>query len=74
MKSSASLCLLSLVLHSVLVAAHVVLLGIWAKGLEHRFVFGLEHQKIASFLITAITQTFGTVCIVFVRINAGFMR
>ncbi|KAJ7080307.1 hypothetical protein C8R44DRAFT_824305 [Mycena epipterygia] len=59
--SSAPLRLLSLILHSGLVAIHVVLIVIWSKDLEHRLVFSLEHQKIVSFLITAITQTFGTI-------------
>ncbi|KAJ6484075.1 hypothetical protein C8R45DRAFT_1000114 [Mycena sanguinolenta] len=59
--TSGLLCLLSLVLHSLLVVIHVILLGIWAKELEHRVTFSLANQKIVSFLITAISTTIGTV-------------
>ncbi|KAJ7104543.1 hypothetical protein C8R43DRAFT_228631 [Mycena crocata] len=59
--SSGSLRLLSLILHSALVAIHVVLIIIWSKELEHRLVFRLERQKTVSFFVTAITQTFGTI-------------
>ncbi|KAJ6507623.1 hypothetical protein DFH09DRAFT_1101011 [Mycena vulgaris] len=51
--------LLCLILHPTLVAIHLVLVGIWAKELEHRFTYPLEHQKIVTFLITAISTTFG---------------
>ncbi|KAJ6478460.1 hypothetical protein DFH09DRAFT_1341886 [Mycena vulgaris] len=53
--------LLSSILHPTLVAIHLVLVGIWAKELEHRLIFPLEHQKIVTFLITAISTTFGVV-------------
>lgn len=59
--SSPSLRIVSLILHSALVAIHLGLIGIWSKGLEHQLVFSLDNQGIISFLITAITQTFGTV-------------
>ncbi|KAJ7479499.1 hypothetical protein FB451DRAFT_1239109 [Mycena latifolia] len=59
--SSRTLRLASLILHVFLVAIHVVLIGIWATKLEHGLVFSLEHQQIVSFLITAITTTFGTI-------------
>ncbi|KAF7376974.1 hypothetical protein MSAN_00115200 [Mycena sanguinolenta] len=59
--TSGLFCFLSLVLHSLLVVIHVILLGIWAKGLEHRVTFSLANQKIVSFLITAISTTIGTV-------------
>ncbi|KAJ7795987.1 hypothetical protein B0H14DRAFT_2391119, partial [Mycena olivaceomarginata] len=52
---------LSLVLHSLLVGIHLVLLAIWAKGLEHRIVFSLDNQKIVNLLITGIANTFGTI-------------
>ncbi|KAJ7221113.1 hypothetical protein C8J57DRAFT_1393394 [Mycena rebaudengoi] len=56
-----SLSLLSVVLHSLIVVTHLILLGISVKGLEHRVTFSLEKQRIASFLITAISTTIGTV-------------
>ncbi|KAJ7674473.1 hypothetical protein B0H14DRAFT_3178118 [Mycena olivaceomarginata] len=59
--SSRTLHFLSLVLHSLLVGTHLVLLAIWARGLEHRITFSLDNQKIVNFLITAIANTFGTV-------------
>ncbi|KAJ7469780.1 hypothetical protein B0H11DRAFT_2043369 [Mycena galericulata] len=58
--TSGALSLASLILHSLLVAVHVILLGVWAKELEHRVTFSLKHQRIASFLITAISTTIGT--------------
>ncbi|KAJ7763030.1 hypothetical protein B0H16DRAFT_505164 [Mycena metata] len=61
LKSSTTLGLLSLVLHSALVALHLTLIGIWGASLEHRLVFSLDNQKTVSFLITAISQTFGTI-------------
>ncbi|KAF7368541.1 hypothetical protein MVEN_00177400 [Mycena venus] len=51
----------SLILHSALVVMHLALLGIWARGLEHRFTVTLENQKLASFLITATSTAFGTI-------------
>ncbi|KAJ7108130.1 hypothetical protein C8R44DRAFT_857713 [Mycena epipterygia] len=53
--------LLSLILHPTLVAIHLVLVVIWAKGLENRIIFSLENQKIVTFLITAISTTFGVI-------------
>ncbi|KAJ6606125.1 hypothetical protein DFH09DRAFT_1353339 [Mycena vulgaris] len=61
LKSSGTLRLLSLILHLALVAIHLVLIGVWAKRLEYHLTFSLENQKIVSFLITVITQTFGTI-------------
>ncbi|KAJ7108131.1 hypothetical protein C8R44DRAFT_803673 [Mycena epipterygia] len=61
LRSYRSLCLLSLILHPTLVVIHVVLAGIWATGLEHRITFALEHQRIVTLLITAISTTFGVV-------------
>ncbi|KAJ7681366.1 hypothetical protein B0H17DRAFT_1138519 [Mycena rosella] len=52
--------LLSFVLHTMLVMIHLILIGIWARALEHRLIFSLDHQKIISPLITGITTTFGT--------------
>ncbi|KAK7018990.1 hypothetical protein R3P38DRAFT_2979971 [Favolaschia claudopus] len=54
------LSLLSLALHSLLILVHVILLGVWSKRLEHRVTFSLKNQKTASFLITAISTTIGT--------------
>ncbi|KAJ7034235.1 hypothetical protein C8F04DRAFT_1183523 [Mycena alexandri] len=59
--SSNALRLLSLTLHSVLIAIHVALLLVWSRGLEHRIIFSLDHQKKVSFIITAVTTTFGTI-------------
>ncbi|KAF8212758.1 hypothetical protein K438DRAFT_1805046 [Mycena galopus ATCC 62051] len=59
--TSGVLPLVSLVLHSLLVVLHLVLLGIWAKGLENRVTFSLQNQKIVSFLITAISTAIGTI-------------
>ncbi|KAJ7721331.1 hypothetical protein B0H14DRAFT_3170330 [Mycena olivaceomarginata] len=51
----------SLILHSALVVIHLVLLGIWARGLEHRFTVALENEKVTSFLITATSTAFVTI-------------
>jgi hypothetical protein len=61
MKSGKSLRLLSLCFHSTLVVVHIALVPVWFRRLEHRVVFGLTYQTMVSFLITAVTQTFGTV-------------
>ncbi|KAJ6556971.1 hypothetical protein DFH09DRAFT_1365415 [Mycena vulgaris] len=61
MNSSKSLRHLSWILHSALVVMHLTLIAIWAKRLENRVVFGLQHQNTVSFLLTAITQTLGTI-------------
>ncbi|KAJ6478385.1 hypothetical protein C8R45DRAFT_1157250 [Mycena sanguinolenta] len=51
----------SLLLHLTLVALHLILVGIWAKGLEHRITFSLDNQALISLIITAISTTFGAV-------------
>ncbi|KAJ7907416.1 hypothetical protein B0H13DRAFT_1879675 [Mycena leptocephala] len=51
----------SLIFHSALVVTHLALLGIWARGLEHRFTVALENEKVASFIITATSTAFGTI-------------
>ncbi|KAF7328165.1 hypothetical protein MVEN_02574000 [Mycena venus] len=51
----------SLVFHSALVVIHLALVGIWSRGLEHRFTVALENEKVASFLITATSTAFGTI-------------
>jgi hypothetical protein len=61
LQSYSSLRLLSLILHSTLIAIHLLLIAIWAKGLEQRLVFSLDNQSIVSLIITAISTTFGTV-------------
>ncbi|KAJ7167907.1 hypothetical protein C8R46DRAFT_1350814 [Mycena filopes] len=58
---SSTLQLFSLVLHSAFVALHVSLIIVWHTEVEHRLVFSLNNQKIISFLVTAITTTFGTI-------------
>ncbi|KAF7349857.1 hypothetical protein MVEN_01286200 [Mycena venus] len=50
----------SVILHSALVVIHLALVGIWARGLEHRITVALENQKVASFLVTASSTAFGT--------------
>ncbi|KAJ7112153.1 hypothetical protein C8R44DRAFT_250750 [Mycena epipterygia] len=59
--SSKFLCWASLVLHPTLVALHLGLVGIWAKGLEHRVTFSLDNQATVSFAVTAVTTTFTAV-------------
>ncbi|KAF7344712.1 hypothetical protein MVEN_01631900 [Mycena venus] len=59
--TSRTLRLLSLILHSALVTIHLAFVGIWAGGLEHRFTFALENQKLVSFLISATMTAFGTI-------------
>ncbi|KAJ7912157.1 hypothetical protein B0H13DRAFT_2477681 [Mycena leptocephala] len=59
--TSRTLRLSSLILHSALVAIHLALVGIWARGLEHRFTVALENEKFVSFLISATTTAFGTI-------------
>ncbi|KAJ7859234.1 hypothetical protein B0H13DRAFT_1901544 [Mycena leptocephala] len=61
MKSAKSLRILSLCCHLTLVVIHLALIPVWVKKLENRVVFTLNYQSIVSFLITAVTQTFGTV-------------
>jgi hypothetical protein len=46
---------MSLILHSTLVAIHLALLGMWAKGVDNRLVFSLDHKNSISFAITAIS-------------------
>ncbi|KAJ7437404.1 hypothetical protein FB451DRAFT_1378620 [Mycena latifolia] len=60
-KSTEALRILSLSLHSTLIAIHLALVGVWAKGLEHHLISTLENQKLVSSLITAILTTFGTI-------------
>ncbi|KAF8143694.1 hypothetical protein K438DRAFT_1993651 [Mycena galopus ATCC 62051] len=59
--SSAGLRLLSIILHAALAAIHLALLAVRSRGLEHRFVFGLQHQATVSLVITAVTTAFGTI-------------
>ncbi|KAJ7156302.1 hypothetical protein C8R46DRAFT_1040834 [Mycena filopes] len=58
--STNTLRLVSLTLHSLLVAIHLGLLVVWSKNLEHRVVFSLDRQRTVSFILTAVTTTFGT--------------
>ncbi|KAJ6488811.1 hypothetical protein C8R45DRAFT_1097163 [Mycena sanguinolenta] len=53
--------ILAVLLHSLLIAAHLVLVGIWARELEHRITVALDHQKLMAYVITTTTTTFGTV-------------
>ncbi|KAJ7488338.1 hypothetical protein FB451DRAFT_1227035 [Mycena latifolia] len=61
LQSSKLLRLFSFILHLALVGLHLLLVDVWLQHLEHRAVFPLSYQKIASFVITATTTTFGTV-------------
>ncbi|KAJ6488808.1 hypothetical protein C8R45DRAFT_1073986 [Mycena sanguinolenta] len=49
------------ILHSALIVTHLLLLGVWALGLENRVTVALEHEKLVSYLITTTTTTFGTI-------------
>ncbi|KAJ6491072.1 hypothetical protein C8R45DRAFT_1213169 [Mycena sanguinolenta] len=51
----------SLLLHSTLVTLHFALVGIWAKGMEHRITFSLDDQALISLVITVISTTFGAI-------------
>ncbi|KAJ7089121.1 hypothetical protein C8R44DRAFT_892497 [Mycena epipterygia] len=51
----------SFMFHSLLVAIHLALVGIWARELEHHVTVGLDNQQFASFLITATTTAVGTI-------------
>jgi hypothetical protein len=62
LQSSVLLRTCCLALHFILVAIHLVLAGIWVPELTHRVVFSLDNQNTISFLLTAISTTFGTVC------------
>ncbi|KAJ7032971.1 hypothetical protein C8F04DRAFT_1396242 [Mycena alexandri] len=59
--TSKTLRICSAILHSTLIVVYVILLVIWAKGLEHRFTVSLKHEKLISSLITATTTAFGTI-------------
>ncbi|KAJ7100962.1 hypothetical protein B0H15DRAFT_796624 [Mycena belliarum] len=59
--SSKTLRLLSALLHAILVALHLLLLGIWATRLEHRAIFSLAKQSLIHPAITVVSNTFGTV-------------
>ncbi|KAJ7115671.1 hypothetical protein C8R44DRAFT_793142 [Mycena epipterygia] len=59
--ASSTLRIWSLILHSLLLAIYLTLVGVWAGGLEHRVTVGLQNQKVASFLVTASTTAFGTI-------------
>ncbi|KAF7357308.1 hypothetical protein MSAN_01326300 [Mycena sanguinolenta] len=49
------------ILHSVLIGTHLLLIGIGAANLQHRSTIPIEHQHLASYLITTTTTTFGTI-------------
>ncbi|KAJ6522469.1 hypothetical protein B0H19DRAFT_1386647 [Mycena capillaripes] len=53
--------ILAVLLHSLLIAAHLVLVGVWARKLEHRITLALDHQKLMAYVISTTTTTFGTV-------------
>ncbi|KAJ7883795.1 hypothetical protein B0H13DRAFT_2537894 [Mycena leptocephala] len=59
--TSRTLRLSSLILHLSLVTIHLAFVGIWARGLEHRFTVALDKEKIVSFLISATMTAFGSI-------------
>ncbi|KAJ6536350.1 hypothetical protein B0H19DRAFT_1271138 [Mycena capillaripes] len=61
LKSSQALSILAVYLHGMLVAVHLVIVGIWSESLEQLVVFSLENQKTASFLVTATATTLCTI-------------
>ncbi|KAJ6498484.1 hypothetical protein C8R47DRAFT_1193929 [Mycena vitilis] len=61
LRSPGKLRLCSITLHSVLIVAHLALLIVWSKSIEHQMTFSLDRQKTVSFAITAIATAFGTV-------------
>ncbi|KAJ6547763.1 hypothetical protein DFH09DRAFT_1505725 [Mycena vulgaris] len=46
-------------LHSILIATHFLLIGIWGSGLEHRITVPMDHVNLVSYLVTTATTTFG---------------
>ncbi|KAJ7135517.1 hypothetical protein C8R46DRAFT_615794 [Mycena filopes] len=75
--ASVTLRLWSAILHSTLIVMHVVLAVVWARGWEHRVTVAAEHQKLASFFITASTTAFGTIyaaALVFVSQSLSMRR
>jgi hypothetical protein len=61
LKSLTTLRFLSLILHWTLVGIHSALIFMWVKGPEHRLVISMEHQGIASLLLTISSTAFTTV-------------
>ncbi|KAF7375774.1 hypothetical protein MSAN_00467100 [Mycena sanguinolenta] len=59
--TTTTLRILAVFLHSLLIAAHLVLIVVWGRGLEHRITVALDHQKIMSYVVSTTTTTFGTV-------------
>ncbi|KAJ7167874.1 hypothetical protein C8R46DRAFT_1350788 [Mycena filopes] len=75
--ASPTLRLWSAILHSTLIVIHVALVVVWARGSEHRITVAAEHQKLASFFITASTTAFGTIyaaALVFVSQSLSMRR
>jgi hypothetical protein len=61
LNSTALLNILSLSLHSALVAIHVALLVVWSRGLENLVVFAVGNEPFVSRGIKVVSTTFGTV-------------
>ncbi|KAF8147513.1 hypothetical protein K438DRAFT_2027718 [Mycena galopus ATCC 62051] len=61
LNSTALLSILSLPLHSVLVAIHVALLVVWSRGLENLVVFAVGNEPFVSRGIKVVSTTFGTI-------------
>ncbi|KAJ7743060.1 hypothetical protein B0H14DRAFT_2637498 [Mycena olivaceomarginata] len=61
LNSTALLSILSLSLHSALVAIHVALLVVWSRGLENLVVFAVGNEPFVSRGIKVVSTTFGTI-------------
>ncbi|KAF8143701.1 hypothetical protein K438DRAFT_1945748 [Mycena galopus ATCC 62051] len=61
LSSTRRLSILSLGLHSVLVAIHIALLVVWFGGFENRVVFAVESEPFVSRGIKVVSTTFGTI-------------
>ncbi|KAJ7146684.1 hypothetical protein C8R44DRAFT_757970 [Mycena epipterygia] len=61
LQSTGALRRLSLLLHSMLLAIHVVLIIVWSRELEHRIIFSVGSQRIVSLFVSGLTTTFATV-------------
>ncbi|KAF8164174.1 hypothetical protein K438DRAFT_1775689 [Mycena galopus ATCC 62051] len=59
--STSRLSILSLSLHSALVAIHIAILVVWSRGLENRVVFAVESEPFVSRDIKVVSTAFGTI-------------
>ncbi|KAJ6459305.1 hypothetical protein C8R45DRAFT_1031032 [Mycena sanguinolenta] len=61
LSSTSLLSILSLFLHSALVAIHIALLVVWYRRSEHRVVFAVESEPFISRGIKVVSTMFGTI-------------